>query len=326
MDSVAALILWTIPAFFLLSLVEWIDDRRGPDKPRGTFSSRDVAGNWVTYLLNTFFKAFSHYALPFSAIIVASARTPLHLSPTHWWVWVACLLVTDGGYYWAHRGDHRIRLLWAAHSVHHSSTYFNMSTNLRLPWFHPVSYTVRSLAWLPAALLGFPIWMIVLLNTAGLVFQIPCHTQRIGKLWRPYEFVFNTPSHHRVHHGSNKSYIDKNYGGVFIVWDRLFGSYAEEMEPVGYGLIHDINTDNPLKYNYLETVTMLRDAIRARTWRARLGYIFGPPGWTDTRRAEEDTDDQNENSPMLATLRHSAGPVCYRFPSSVAGSESGSAS
>ena len=172
---------------------------------------------------------------------------------------MAGLVVTDFCYYWAHRGDHRIRLLWAAHSVHHSSTYFNMSTNLRLPWFHPVSYTVRSLAWLPAASLGFPVWMIFLLNTAGLIFQIPCHTERIKKLWRPYEFVFNSPSHHRVHHGSNPCYIDKNYGGVFILWDRMFGSYAEEVEYVRYGLMHDITTDNPLKYNYFETLAMLRE-------------------------------------------------------------------
>jgi sterol desaturase/sphingolipid hydroxylase (fatty acid hydroxylase superfamily) len=287
MELTLTLIIWTIPVFLLLSIVEWVDDKRDPDKARETFSARDVAGNWTTYLLNAFFKAFGHYVLLFSTIVVASALTPLHLSPAHWWVWVACLVVTDFCYYWAHRGDHRIRLLWAAHSVHHSSTYFNMSTNLRLPWFHPISYTVRSLAWLPAALLGFPAWMIFLVNTAGLLFQIPCHTERIGKLWRPYEFAFNTPSHHRVHHGSNKAYIDKNYGGVFVVWDRLFGSYAEEIEPVRYGLIHDINTHNPLKYNYLESVAMLRDTAHARTWRARLAYIFGPPGWTEKYASEE---------------------------------------
>jgi sterol desaturase/sphingolipid hydroxylase (fatty acid hydroxylase superfamily) len=284
------LIIWAIPVFVLLSIVEWIDDKRDPDKAADTFSGRDVAGNWTTYLLNTFFKALGHYLLPFSAIVVASGLTPLHLSPKHWWVWLACFVVTDFCYYWAHRGDHRIRLLWAAHSVHHSSTYFNMSTNLRLPWLHPVSYTIRSLAWLPAALLGFPVWMIFLFDAAGLLFQIPCHTQRIGKLWQPYEFLFNTPSHHRVHHGSNKRYIDKNYGGVLIIWDRLFGSYAEESEPVRYGLIHDINTGNPVQYNYLETADMLRDVVQARTWRGHLGYIFGPPGWIEKRPADENTE------------------------------------
>ncbi len=162
-----------------------------------------------------------------------------------------------------------------------------MSTNLRLPWFQPVSYTLRSLAWLPAALLGFPVWMIFLLNTAGLIFQIPFHTQRIGKLWAPLEFIFNSPSHHRVHHGSNQPYIDKNYGGVFIIWDRLFGSYAEEIEPVRYGLIHDVETQNPIKYNYIETVAMLRDTAKARTWRGRLGYIFGPPGYSESKKAED---------------------------------------
>jgi sterol desaturase/sphingolipid hydroxylase (fatty acid hydroxylase superfamily) len=290
MEPIVALIPWAIPAFLLLSVFEWIDawidDKRDAgtsDKGNRTFSMRDTAGNHLTYWINTFSKVVSHYVLPFSVIVVAGALTPLHLSAEHWWVWVAGLVVTDFCYYWAHRGDHRIRLLWSAHSVHHSSTYFNMSTNLRLPWFHPVADTVRSLAWLPAALLGFPVWMIFLLNAAGLLFQIPCHTQRIGKLWWPYEFLFNTPSHHRVHHGSNKPYIDKNYAGVFIVWDRLFGSYAEETEPVRYGLIHDINTDNPVKYNYLETAAMVRDVVVAKTWRGRIGYLFGPPGWSESR-------------------------------------------
>ena len=292
MDSLVALLPWLIPVFLLLSILEgidvWIDDKRnaGAATQTRTFSLRDTVGNYVTYWINTFTKVAAQYVLPFSVVVVGSAVTPLHLAARHWWVWVAGLVVTDFCYYWAHRGDHRIRLLWTAHSVHHSSTYFNLSTNLRLPWFHPVADTVRSLAWLPAALLGFPPPMIFLLYAVGLIFQIPCHTKRIGKLWRPIEFVFNTPSHHRVHHGSNKPYIDKNYGGVFIIWDRMFGSYAEELEPVRYGLIHDIATDNPLKYNYLETAAMVRDVARANTWGARIGHVFGPPGWSESPAAD----------------------------------------
>lgn len=274
----AVLVMWTIPVLLVLSAVEWIGYKRDPDKPDHAFSLRDSVGNWMTGLLNGLIKVVGHYGLPFSVIATAGALSTMHLSAKHWWVWVGGLVVTDLCYYWAHRADHRIRLLWTAHSVHHSSTYFNMTTNLRLPWFHPLSYTIRSLAWLPAGLLGFPPWMIFLLTTAGLLFQIPCHTQRIGKLWRPYEFIFNTPSHHRVHHGSNAAYLDKNYGGVFIVWDRLFGSYAEEIEPVRYGLVHDIASDNPLKYNYSGTLAMLRDLTHTRTTRDLLGHLFGPPG------------------------------------------------
>lgn len=286
MDLTLTLLLWTIPAFILLSIVEWIDDRADTEKATETFSTRDTVGNWMTYLFNTAVRMFGHYFLPFSTIIVASALTPVHLSPRHWWVWAACLVVTDFCYYWAHRGDHRIRLLWSAHSVHHSSTYYNISTNLRLPWFHPVAYTIRSLAWLPAALLGFPVWMIFLLNTVGLLFQVPFHTERIGKLWRPFEFIFNSPSHHRVHHGSNQAYLDKNYGGMFIIWDRMFGTYAEEIEQVRFGLTHEVTTQNPLKFNYFETAAMVRDVAKARTWRARVGYVFGPPGWSDIRAAD----------------------------------------
>ncbi|ABK73356.1 sterol desaturase family protein [Mycolicibacterium smegmatis] len=280
MDITMTMLLWTAPAFVVLSIVEWLDERQDPQYAQ-KFSARDYAGNWATYALNAVFKFAGQYLLPFSTIVIASSLTPLRLSPRHWWVWVACLIATDFCYYWAHRADHRVRLLWTAHSVHHSSRFFNLSTNLRLPWFHPVSYTLRSLAWVPVALLGFPVWMIFVLNTAGLLFQIPCHTERIGTLWPAWEFMFNTPSHHRVHHGSNMSYIDKNYGGVFIVWDRLFGTYAAEVEPVRYGLIHDVGSQNPVKFNYLETVAMLRDVAHAKTWRARFGYVFGPPGWSE---------------------------------------------
>lgn len=150
------MLLWTAPAFVVLSIVEWLDERQDPQYAQ-KFSARDYAGNWATYALNAVFKFAGQYLLPFSTIVIASSLTPLRLSPRHWWVWVACLIATDFCYYWAHRADHRVRLLWTAHSVHHSSRFFNLSTNLRLPWFHPVSYTLRSLAWVPVALLGFPV-------------------------------------------------------------------------------------------------------------------------------------------------------------------------
>lgn len=275
------LFIYAIPAFAVFMFVEWIDYRRDPDRPANGHSGRDMAANITTYLLGRFLKPVLQYLIPFSAVVVAAALTPLHLSPTTWWVWVLGLVVTDFCYYLAHRADHRVRLLWTAHSVHHSSQYFNLSTALRLPWVHPAASIVRGFAWVPAALIGFPAWMVFLLQTIGLLYQFPIHTQRIRTLPRPIEFLFNTPAHHRIHHGSNQPYIDKNYGGIFIIWDRLFGSFAAETEPIRYGLTKNIGTDNPLKVNYHELGALIRDVYQANTWRGRLGYIFGPPGWSE---------------------------------------------
>lgn len=283
----AQLFIYAIPAFAVLMFVEWIDYRRDPDRPANGHSGRDMASNITTYLLGRFLKPVTQYLIPFSAVVLAAAITPLHLSPRTWWVWVLGLVVTDFCYYWAHRADHRVRLLWTAHSVHHSSQYFNLSTAIRLPWVHPAATIVRGFAWVPAALIGLPAWLIFLLQTIGLLYQFPIHTQRIRTLPRPIEFLFNTPAHHRIHHGSNQPYIDKNYGGVFIIWDRMFGSFAAESEPIRYGLTKNIGTDNPLKVNYHELGALISDVRHANSWKGRLGYVFGPPGWTEQARLDD---------------------------------------
>jgi hypothetical protein len=187
---------------------------------------------------------------------------------------------TDRDYYWAHRADHTIRLLWTAHSVHHSSEYFNLTTALRLPWRLPVVDHLRDLAWVPAALIGIPTSLIFVFITLGLIYQFPLHTERIDRLPWVVEFFFNIPSHHRVHHGSDPEYLDKNFGGVFIIWDRMFGTFAKESHRVTYGLTKNINTCNPIAANY-HVVAMVGDVRSARTWRGRLGYIFHRPGWRE---------------------------------------------
>ncbi|MGK8525365.1 sterol desaturase family protein [Nocardia asteroides] len=269
--------------------------------------ARDTASNITTFALGRLAKPLMQYLVPFSAVVAAAAITPLHLSPRSWWVWVLGLIVTDFCYYWAHRADHRVRLLWTAHSVHHSSEHFNLSTAIRLPWVHPIASTVRGFAWVPAALLGFPAWMIFLLQSIGLLYQFPIHTQRVKTLSRPIEFLFNTPAHHRVHHGSNKPYIDKNYGGVFIVWDRMFGSFAAESEPIRYGLTKNIGTHNPVKVNYHELAALVRDVRGAATWRGRLGYVFGPPGWMeDAAPGTEPT-----GAPVSGPIEERAGQLTH---------------
>jgi sterol desaturase/sphingolipid hydroxylase (fatty acid hydroxylase superfamily) len=157
---------------------------------------------------------------------------PWHLPAGQWYTWVIAILGVDLPYYFYHRMAHRVRIFWATHQAHHSSQYFNLATALRQKW--NISGDVFLRALLP--LFGVPPWMVFVSFSINLVYQFFIHTERIGKLWRPIEFVFNTPSHHRVHHGMDQQYLDKNYGGILIPWDRLLGSFAAETSRPHYGL------------------------------------------------------------------------------------------
>jgi sterol desaturase/sphingolipid hydroxylase (fatty acid hydroxylase superfamily) len=189
--------------------------------------------------------------------------------------WTAAMLGWDFAYYWNHRFEHEVRLLWACHVNHHSSQKYNLSTALRQPW-SPYS---SALFYPPLALLGVSPSLILIAGGFNLVYQFWVHTEVIGKLPRWVELVFNTASHHRVHHGSNGRYLDKNYGGILIVWDRLFGTFEEERERVVYGLTKNIDTYNPVKIALHEYVAIARDVARSRSAREVVGYVFGPPGW-----------------------------------------------
>jgi len=201
--------------------------------------------------------------------------TPLRLDPGDWWVWVLLFFCDDLAYYTYHRAHHRIRLFWATHVVHHSSQHYNLSTALRQDWT-PFS-SIFFWAWLP--LLGFEPWMVFLAISWNLLYQFWIHTEKIRRLPSWYEAVFNTPSHHRVHHGSNPQYLDRNYAGVLIIWDRLFGTFEPERERVRYGLTTNIATFNPLRVAFHEFAAIWRDVRSASSWRERAGYMFKGPGW-----------------------------------------------
>jgi sterol desaturase/sphingolipid hydroxylase (fatty acid hydroxylase superfamily) len=193
-----------------------------------------------------------------------------------WWSWIVLLFAEDCCYYWFHRAHHEIRVLWAAHVVHHSSQHFNLSTALRQTLLTPFTSPVF---WLPLPLIGFPVWMVLTAQAWSLIYQFWLHTELVGRLG-PLEAVMNTPSHHRVHHGKNIAYLDKNHAGIFIIWDKLFGTFAPEVEPVRYGLTKDIRSFNPAVIGTHEIVAIAHDVARAPTLHARLGYLFAPPGWS----------------------------------------------
>jgi sterol desaturase/sphingolipid hydroxylase (fatty acid hydroxylase superfamily) len=197
-----------------------------------------------------------------------------------WWVFVLCFFAEDLAYYAFHRTSHEVRLLWAAHENHHSSERFNLSTALRQSWTTP--FTTMLFYW-PLSLLGFHPVMVMGFTVASLLYQFWIHTELIDRLgW--FERWFNTPSHHRVHHGTNVEYLDRNHGGVLIVWDRLFGTFEPERAKVVYGLTKNIDTFNPLRVAFHEYAAIWRDVRRAGSWSEALGYVLRPPGWSPDGR------------------------------------------
>jgi len=193
------------------------------------------------------------------------------------WVWLAGLLLYDFLYYWKHRVGHRVALGWAAHVVHHQSEDYNLSTALRQT---SSGWIADWLFYLPMALLGFPPLVFAVVAMVDLLYQYWVHTQQIGKLgW--FDRWFCAPSNHRVHHAVNDAYVDKNYGGILILWDRLFGSFAEERddEPCVYGTRSPLRSYNPLWANLEVYAALARDAWHARAWGDKLRVWFKPPGW-----------------------------------------------
>jgi sterol desaturase/sphingolipid hydroxylase (fatty acid hydroxylase superfamily) len=194
-----------------------------------------------------------------------------------WWGWVLLFLCDEFSYYWFHRASHECRLFWASHVVHHSSQRYNLSTALRQSWTGTfISWIFW--AWLP--LLGFPPMMVLTMQAISLLYQYWIHTELVRSMG-PLEWVLNTPSHHRVHHGSNARYIDRNHGGTLIVWDRLFGTFEPENEvdaPV-FGLTRNIQTYNPVRIAFHEWADMRRDVCRTPLWRDKFAYVVRHPGW-----------------------------------------------
>lgn len=207
-----------------------------------------------------------------------------------WWGPVLLFVLVDFCFYWQHRFAHVSRWGWASHLQHHSVEQLNMAAPFRLSVTSTISGFQAFYA--PLALLGFHPVLIVVFVLLNVSLQMPLHTELVRKLWWPLEQVLNTPSHHRVHHAKNSIYLDKNLGGLFIVWDRLFGTFEpeDEAEPVVYGLTKNIRTHNPLTIASHEFRDILRDVADSETWTDRLSFVVRGPGWAYARRAEMDAD------------------------------------
>lgn len=259
------------PIFLLLIALEaWYWRKRRPEQ----YSLRDTLSNAALALMHQASDAVA-WLIVIGLYYAVYAHRLFEL-PASAWTIAGLFLAQDFFYYWFHRASHRIRWMWASHVTHHSSERLNLSTAFRQSLTYPISG--MWLFWLPLAWIGFEPKHIVAVVAINLAFQFFVHTQAVGKLgW--LEKVFNTPSHHRVHHARNAKYIDRNYAGVLIVWDKWFGTYVEEDDavPCEYGIIGQIHSHNPIKLTFHEWIAMFADAWRARGLRGMFGQLFGPP-------------------------------------------------
>ena len=270
------LVLYAIPAFLACVALEalWLKRRGRVYDNRDAWASLGMGvGNIVI--------AVALKVLWFALFIWLYEFRLFDLDPRLAWVWVLGIVLQDFCFYWYHRFSHRVRLFWGAHVNHHSSQAFNFTTALRQSWTTPL---YSSAFFIPLPLLGFHPVVVYTLQSISLIYQFFLHTETVGRLG-PLEWVLNTPSHHRVHHGSNPEYIDRNYGGILIVWDRWFGSFEPERAPVRYGLTHNLASYNPLRIAFHYFAQIARDARARPGWRNAWSAVFGPPEWTPASQA-----------------------------------------
>ena len=264
-----------IPALFLAILIEALFYPRVRGRPypwrEGALSIVIGIGHGLAGFINQ--------AIVVAILAAAAWHYRLATIPMgHWWSWLILLFLEELAYYWYHRAAHQVRLLWATHSVHHSPNELTLTAAYRLAWT-----PVLSLSWiffLPIIWIGFdPRWVFGLL-ALNLAYQFWLHTTLVPRLGF-LEGVLNTPSAHRVHHGSNAEYLDRNFGGIVLLFDRLFGTYRPEDPaiPLIYGLVSPAVTENPLKIVYGEFFRLIRDLWRAASWGERGRLLFKPPGW-----------------------------------------------
>jgi sterol desaturase/sphingolipid hydroxylase (fatty acid hydroxylase superfamily) len=259
-----------IPIFALMIALEalwaW---HKGSDEYR---DNKDTWGNIFIGFVSVAWNLLFGLAIGV-VYLFAYSLAPFKFPADAWWSWVALFFVDDLAYYVFHRVSHESRLFWNFHVVHHSSEHYNLSVAVRQSWF---SGTMHWIFYAPVMLLGFAPWMFAVMHGFNLIYQFWIHTRFIKTLG-PLEYVLNTPSHHRVHHGVNNPYLDKNYAGVLIIWDKLFGSFVPETEEPRYGIVKQINSYNPLWINTHGWFEMIEAIKRQPTLSGKLKCIFASP-------------------------------------------------
>lgn len=276
---------------FLLALVsETVWDFASGTRKKGW----ETLANFVIGVVNVLLER-TIYGLVFVVGLYLMQPFALFSIPSTWWTWILAVLAADFTYYWMHRWEHEVRILWSFHSVHHSSPEFNFTTALRLAWLEGL---IEWIFFLPMLLIGFSVVQTIIALSIVVAYQSWIHTEKVGKLgW--LDGIFNTPSVHRVHHGSNDAYLDKNYGGLLILWDRLFGTYQKEEQIVIYGIKSPLGTSNPFVINFREPFSIIADVWHAKSVREAFGYVFGKPGWKPERPPSKQLGSKQPGSKQI---------------------------
>lgn len=273
------IIVWAAPVMFLLVFLEWYISYR---QKKALYQKAETLGSILVGIGNVIIAFLLKFVL-LTLIVIVYNFVPwrMHFS---WWLFLPCYILFDFCSYWAHRISHHQRFWWATHVVHHSGEHYNLTVSFRLSWVQHL----KLIFFIPVAAMGFHPLIFFIVNQIAVLFQFWVHTEYIGRLHPVIEYIFATPSNHRVHHGSQEKYINKNFGPTFIIWDRMFGTYQEEDEKVNYGVTHNIeHKSNPLHINFHEFADIWKDVKTAGSWKLKFFYLFGDP--IDVARHKNET-------------------------------------
>jgi sterol desaturase/sphingolipid hydroxylase (fatty acid hydroxylase superfamily) len=265
------LIIWAAPVMILLVFVEWYIRTR---ELKEDYDGKDGVSAFAVGIGNIGISALVK-TLIFGIVLYFYNIVPWFIPPT-WWSYILCMIAIDFFRYWAHRVAHEQRMWWATHVTHHNSEQYNFTVSFRLSW----TQHLKIVFFIPVALMGFHPVVFFIANQIEVLYQFWIHTELIKKLPRPIEYIFVTPSHHRVHHGTNDKYLDKNYGSTLIIWDRMFGTFQGEEEKANYGILTQINSYNPVWLVFHEWVDIFKDMATYRTPKAWWRILFGGPNMT----------------------------------------------
>jgi sterol desaturase/sphingolipid hydroxylase (fatty acid hydroxylase superfamily) len=298
------IILHAIPAFVLLIIIEAIYLVK---EHRFTSTKKDLLANAG---LGLGFVILSPVTKGINLVVytLAYQHRICDLPHSIWLAWILCFLADDFTFYWSHRLSHEVRFLWASHQVHHSGEFLSLSAAFRQSWTSNISGAF--LFWIWMSLLGFTPAKIMFVKSLTAIYQFWLHTEAINKLPRWFETVFNTPSHHRVHHGSDVEYLDKNHGGITIIWDKLFGTYQEEIHRPTYGLTKNIGSYNPFVIFLYEWKNIFNDLKKAKTVRECINYLFNAPGWSSN--GEGKTAKQLQAGVTQKDCKNCSNKVCAK--------------
>jgi len=283
-------VIWVVaPLMFFFVLLEFLIGRK---KYKNLYSGKDFLASTAIGIGNLILNGFMKIGV-FMVFLFFFNLAPFKI-PHTWWSYVLCLILLDFSRYWAHRFAHEQRFWWSTHVVHHSSEHYNLSTSFRLSW----TQNLKIIFFLPVVLLGFHPLVFFIVHQLEVLYQFWIHTELIKKLPRPIEYIFTTPSHHRVHHSVNEKYLDKNYGSTFIFWDRIFGTFQEEDEKPRYGITKPVNSYNPFFLVFHEWIEVGKDIWKAKSLKEAWIILFGSP----VDKHKEDMGISGESDAKLASL------------------------